>query len=158
MNIVELGCTCGTLWFFNLPSAKNSFSASYTPLSVKICFLLWKFQITIFKILPGQFFILITVILFGGSVLCFSYYSRKLWRAWPLICLYILAVVPRFFLLFWYFFRFTSFFVLVVVCQGFWDQGLIIDSHAPEMVRVRICWRKLIKEYQTQNEQRFKWS
>ena len=23
MNIVELGCRCGTLWFFNLPSAKN---------------------------------------------------------------------------------------------------------------------------------------
>ena len=23
MNIVELGCRCGTLWFFNLPRAKN---------------------------------------------------------------------------------------------------------------------------------------
>ena len=23
MNIVELGCRCGTLWFFNLPSAKK---------------------------------------------------------------------------------------------------------------------------------------
>ena len=28
MNIAELGCRWGTLWFFNLPSAKNSFSAS----------------------------------------------------------------------------------------------------------------------------------